>query len=311
MMSVKTLKYIKAKTSNEALNYKNNIRNSQFIAGGTDIMVHKIHGNKVFDCLIDLTGIIELQQISKENDFIKIGSCVCLSDLACDDLIKSEFPALSEAALSVASPVIRKSATLGGNLLCENRCIFYNQSEFWRKSAGYCLKCNGNICLATGGKKKCFAKHVSDTAPVLISMNALIDIENNEGKKIMKLEDIYSGNGIKPLLLEKNFVLKNILIPRRKNINTIFKKLRHRKTLEFTSLTSAVSIDKYNKIKIAIGGIAPKPVILNINSEIDKETIINETIKKTKTVNNDMFSRKYRKEILKVYIRKSLDELYK
>ena len=120
---------------------------------------------------------------------------------------------------------------------------------------------------------------------------------------------LYSGNGIKPLLLEKNFVLKNILIPRRKNINTIFKKLRHRKTLEFTSLTSAVSIDKYNKIKIAIGGIAPKPIILNINSEIDKETIINETIKKTKTVNNDMFSRKYRKEILKVYIRKSLDEL--
>ncbi|PIZ05633.1 MAG: 4-hydroxybenzoyl-CoA reductase subunit beta, partial [Flavobacteriales bacterium CG_4_10_14_0_8_um_filter_32_5] len=48
-------------------------------------------------------------------------------------------------ALSVGSPLIRKTATIGGNVLCENRCLYYNQSEWWRESIGYCLKCDGDI----------------------------------------------------------------------------------------------------------------------------------------------------------------------
>jgi len=179
-------KYLKPYTIEEALEFAKKHKHSFcFIAGGTDVIVNKFQGNDNADCLIDLTGIDEMQNIVVEDNLLKIGSLVRLNDLQKNKIIEEKFPALIKAAQAVASPMLRKTATIGGNILCENRCKFYNQTEWWREAAGHCLKCNGDICLATRGKNKCFAKFVSDTAPVLISMNALLKINNNAGLKII------------------------------------------------------------------------------------------------------------------------------
>lgn len=127
-----------------------------FIAGGTDLMVNKFQGNNDSLCLIDLSGIKELKQIVLNQEYLKIGSAITLDGLKKNEIVKEKFPVLIETVNAIASPVIRKTATVGGNLLCDNRCIFYNQSEWWREAVGYCLKCDGEICIATGGKKKLF-----------------------------------------------------------------------------------------------------------------------------------------------------------
>jgi len=146
--------------------------NFKYLAGGTDVMVNRFQGNENSPCLIDLTRLEKLKGVKKEDRFLRIGALEILEELKFGKVIADEFPMLIEAALSVGAPLLRKTATIGGNVLCENRCLFYNQSEWWRESIGYCLKCEGDICIATGGKKACFSEIVSDTAPALIAMDA-------------------------------------------------------------------------------------------------------------------------------------------
>ncbi|HRH67824.1 MAG TPA: FAD binding domain-containing protein, partial [Bacteroidia bacterium] len=170
-------RYLQPQSLSEAVRFAHeNELSFRYLAGGTDVLVNKFQANEDSSCLIDITGIPELKQVTTNGNHIQIGALVRLDELKRHDILQNNFPALLTAAHSVASPVLRKSATLGGNILCENRCIFYNQSEWWREAVGYCLKCDGDICIATGGKKACFSKFVSDTAPVLISMDAEIEI---------------------------------------------------------------------------------------------------------------------------------------
>lgn len=302
--------YIKPKSVEEACKLARQYSNSfRFVAGGTDLLVNKFQGNEEFDCLIDLTGIDDLKVVSEKKNFLQVGSLVKLDDLKNYPEIKNGFAALLEAADSVASPVIRKTATLGGNVLCENRCVFYNQSEWWREAAGYCLKCEGDVCIATGGKKACFSKFVSDTAIALISMDARVELE--DGKKIreIKLEEIYSGNGVEPLVLKKYDIIRSILLPLGLNFKSSYKKLRQRKALDFSSLTTCISISGKGKIKIVLGGVDPAPVVVEGTVDDNENDLIKQAIKKARIVDNDVFLRKYRKEMISVFLKRSFSEL--
>ncbi len=304
--------YHKAKTVQEALNLASQFRDDFcFVAGGTDIMVNKFQGNESAACLIDLTGIEELKSVKQEDDYLKIGSLVRLADLKKHAEINKEFPILIEAAHSVASPVIRRTATLGGNILCENRCVFYNQSEWWREAVGYCLKCDGDICIATGGAKNCFSKFASDTAIALISMDASIEIASADSISIIKLTDIYTGDGINPRRLDKNIIIKHILLPLHRQFRCSYKKLRQRESMDFSSLTSCVSIDKNGNIKIALGAVDPKPILVEGSINDDKNLLIQQAFKKARVIDNDVFSRKYRREMIKVLLGRSFEEIEK
>ncbi len=242
-----------------ALSYKNGFK---YLAGGTDLMVNRFQGNEESPCLIDISRIDILRGISIQNDYLRIGALEILEELQFNDGISSQFPMLIEAALSVGSPLIRKTATIGGNVLCENRCLFYNQSEFWREAVGYCLKCEGDICIATQGKKACFSELVSDTAPALIAMDAQLEIYDKDGVEVVALESIYTGDGVHPRNLSKTAIIRSILLPLNRGFKTSFRKLRERESLEFTSLTSAVAMDKTGKIKISLAGVDPKAVVV-------------------------------------------------
>ncbi len=302
--------YLKPTTISEALEFADANKNQfRFLAGGTDVMVNKFQGNDLQNCYIDIIGIKELKEIKKTDSHLQIGSLVRLNELRNNEDIKNNFPVLIQAADVVASPVIRKTATIGGNLLVENRCIFYNQSEWWREAVGYCLKCDGDICIATGGKKNCFSKFVSDTAVALISMNATISVSEKEKKYEILLEDIYSGDGVTPLKFNKNSLIISVNVPLNCAFKSSFKKLRQRESLEFTSLTSAVTIDRNGNIKIVLGGVDPKPVVVCGSKLSDKNELIKEEIKKSRLVDNDVYSRKYRKEMIEVYLKRSFKEL--
>lgn len=318
--------YIKPKSIDEALEFAHQYNNnSRFIAGGTDLLVNKFQGNEEVNCLIDLTGIDELRAVekvtfSKANssllpsagaglDFLRIGSLVKLDDLRNYPEIRNEFPVLIEAAEAVASPVLRKTATLGGNILCENRCIFYNQSAWWREAAGFCLKCDGDVCIATGGKKACFSKFISDTAPALISMNAEIEVRERKKTRIIKLGNIYSGDGVEPRILKRNEIISSILLPEGQDFKVCFKKLRQRDSMDFSSLTTCVSLSNKGRIRIVLGGVDPAPVVVDGSVKDDKKDMIKQAVKKSRIVDNDVFSRKYRKEMINVFLEKSFSEL--
>lgn len=308
--SIQEKKYIKAKDINEAISAaKDHLSESSYLAGGTDVMVNRFQGNETSPCLIDITGIEELKGIEVIGSNLSIGALEILDELSDNEAIRNNFPSLLEAAHSVASPLIRKTATLGGNILCENRCLYYNQSEWWRESVGYCLKCEGDICIATGGKKACFSELVSDTAPALIAMNAQLNFEDVDGSYQVNLEDIYTGDGVKPRNVSSTAILKSILLPMNKGFKVVFNKLRQRESLDFTSLTTAVSLDNSGSLKIAMSGVDPKAVVIEAKSSDNKEDLIKKAIKGARAIDNDMLGRKYRRKMIDVYLRRSFEEL--
>lgn len=303
-------KYIKAQSVEDAIAAAMESTGSfTYIAGGTDVVVNKFQGNIQADCLIDITGIDELKHVTTEDNLLRIGALVTLDDLKKHPVIADNFPALLEAAHSVASPLIRKTATIGGNILCENRCSFYNQSEWWREAVGYCLKCDGDICIATGGKNACFSKLVSDTAPLLISCNAQIEIADKHGNSVLNLEDIYSGDGVKPVTLSKTALITSILLPLGKSYKCVFKKLRPRESVDFSSLTTSISLSSEKTIRIVVASVDPKPILVEGKVSDDRESLILKAFKKCRVVDNDIYSREYRREMIKVFLTQSFDEL--
>jgi 4-hydroxybenzoyl-CoA reductase subunit beta len=310
-LSVAEKIFFKPKTLKDALEIAvSNFTNFKYIAGGTDVLVNKFQGNIDIECLIDLSGIEELTQLKVKDNILRIPALTKLSELKGNSKIRDNFPALIKAANSVATPLIRNSATLAGNLLCENRCIYYNQSEWWRDAVGYCLKCNGDICIATGTGKACYSEFVSDTAPVLINMNAKIEVADIDGERVINLEDIYTGDGVYPVNLSKTAIIKSILLQTDYGYRTVFKKLRQRESVEYTSLTSAVTTDNLGNIAICLGGVDPKPVVVKGNLNDDREEMIKEAIKYSRSVDNDIISRKYRQEMIRIYLQQSFEELF-
>lgn len=308
---IKEHTYLKPTTVAQAIEFAEANKSFKFLAGGTDVMVNKFQGNDESQCLIDLGCIEELKLIKTDNNYLKIGSLVRLDDLQNSKQIVEEFPVLIEAAKSIATPVIRKTATVGGNILCENRCIFFNQSSWWREAVGYCLKCEGQICIATGGAKACFSKFVSDLAPALISMNAIVEIVSISNKREVLLEEIYTGDGVNSKKLQSNEIVVAISLPLQQQFKSSFKKLRKRESVDFSSLTSCVSINNKNEIKISLAGIDPKPVVVQGLLTDDAEDLIKQAIKKSRIVDNDVFSRVYRRKMIQVYLSQSLAELMK
>lgn len=305
-------KYLQPRSIKEALAMTDDLENDfRFLAGGTDVMVNRFQGNETSSCLIDLSGLNELKQVKKTDDYLSIGSLIKLNDLKTHREIKDEFPVLIEAANAVGSPTIRRSATIGGNILCENRCIFYNQSAWWRDAVGFCLKCEGNICIATGSKKHCYSEFVSDTVPALISMDTLIEIISKDGEKKIKLEDIYTGEGVHPINLDKSSIIKSLLLPINQEFRSVFNKLRQRESMDFSSLTTVVTANKNGNVKIVLGGVDPKPVVVRGTSISDREELIKQALKRSRAINNEMFSRNYRREMIGVFLRRSFDEIFK
>ncbi len=302
--------YLKPKSVDEALKMAIQYNDSfRYLAGGTDVIVNKYQGNEEAKCLIDISGIDELKNVTTDGEYLKIGALIRLDDLQKHEIILKTFPALINVAHEAASPMLRKTATIGGNVLCENRCSFYNQSERWREAVGYCLKCDGAICIATGGKKSCFSKFVSDTAPVLISMDAQIEVADKDGIKTLPLESIYTGDGIAPRNLSKAAIIKSIILPLNRNFKCDFRKLRPREAVDFTSLTTAVTIDNKGKVKIVVGGVDPKPLVVEGTRDDDKNELIKKAIKKARIVDNDVYSREYRKAMIPVFLNRCFNEI--
>lgn len=291
-------RYIKVKSIHEALEALCNNENAMLVAGGTDVMVNAYQKNVLCSTWVDISSVEEIGTIEQKDGYIGIGAGVSLECFIEHPLIREHFPLLIEAAQSIASPVIRKSATVGGNVLCENRCVFYNQSEWWRNSVGRCLKCEGEKCLATGGKKNCFSKISSDLAPALVACEAEVYIVSLQGEIVIPLKDLYSGEGIRPVRLDKKFILKEIKVPLRKTDDHYFFKLRQRKTLDFGSLTIAFTRVGEKRI-LVVGNADPAPVMFQWENieEKDKEKFVNDCMKKIRIVENDFYSREYRRAI--------------
>ena len=154
--------------------------------------------------------------------------------------------------------------TIGGNVLLDTRCLFYNQTEFWRKSLGWCLKAEGDWCHVINGPKTCVAAQSSDTVPVLLAMYASIRLLSSQGSRDLKLRDLYQFNGMDHLKIEAGELLTHIVLPALgQGFRGTYMKLRRRDSIDFPQLGLAVvaefSGEDLNALEIVVGAVNPQP----------------------------------------------------
>jgi 4-hydroxybenzoyl-CoA reductase subunit beta len=150
---------------------------------------------------VDLSRVAGLDVLELHDGALTIGAGVTLARLSDDARIAQHLPALAEAARAVAGPAHRSVATLGGNLCQDTRCVYYNQSAWWRASNGWCLKRGGDTCHVAPQGQRCHAAFSGDVAPVLLAACAEVEIATPTGVRRMPLDDLYRDDGASHLTL--------------------------------------------------------------------------------------------------------------
>ena len=155
--------------------------------------------------LIDLSGLQRLRRRSRpadggtragrRRDARRAGRAI--------PSIAARLPALAEAARAAAGPGHRSAATLGGNLCQDTRCVFYNQSEWWRASNDYCLKRGGDTCHVAPQGERCHAAFSGDLAPVLLALGAEVELQSARGTRWLPLAQLYRDDGAAHLTLAR------------------------------------------------------------------------------------------------------------
>jgi CO/xanthine dehydrogenase FAD-binding subunit len=142
-------------------------------------------------------------------------------------------------------------------------------------------------------------------------VGAKLEIYDENGMSIVDLESIYTGDGIKPRNISDTAIIKNIILPLDRQYKITFDKLRPREAVDFTSLTIAVSLDERDHLRIVIGGADPKPVVVTGTADGDKEEYIKLALKKCRVIDNDYYSRSYRREMMRLFLEQSFAQLLK
>ena len=234
-----------------------------YIAGGTDLLPNIKHRLFQPAHVIGLGGLPP-GGVVEAGDALLIDGNITLHALANDPLIQRLVPPLAEAAGVVAGPQIRRMGTLGGNILLDTRCLFYNQTAFWRKSLGYCLKSEGDWCHVIGGPKTCVAAQSSDTVPTLLALDASIELLSPGGRRELGLRDLYRFNGMDHLKIERGELLTRVRVPRPlSGFRGTYRKLRVRDSIDFPQLGIAVTGrfggGVIESLEIVVGAVNPQP----------------------------------------------------
>jgi 4-hydroxybenzoyl-CoA reductase subunit beta len=264
-MRLKKLRYAEPKSLSEALSYLS--RHSKEVAikaGGTDLLVAMKQGRVAKGYLLNLKRVRELSQIREHQEYLEVGALITLHELAKSRIIQKRAPILAQAASLVGASQVRHMGTLGGNICLDTRCAFYDQSAFWRSSRPLCLKLGGAECYTAQKAVECFALFCADLPPCLIALGAEAQIASPREERSVPVEDLYSGDGKKPLKLETDEILKSIRVPFGDGPRaTHYLKYRTREALDFPIVGVAVVLSLKNGqcdcARICLTGVLSQP----------------------------------------------------
>ncbi len=156
-------------------------------------------------------------------------------------------------------------ATVGGNLCLDTRCIYYNQSEWWRSANAYCLKNGGDICHVAPQGRRCHAAFTGDLAPALLVLGAKIEIAGPQGRRQISLDDLYVEDGMAHLTLAESELVVTAHLPANHPPST-YEKIRIRSAIDFPLAGVAVALSAsdstVSSLRIALTGTNSRPFLL-------------------------------------------------
>jgi xanthine dehydrogenase YagS FAD-binding subunit len=311
---MKWFEHHNARSIEEALELLNDYEGKAKVnAGGTDLL--GALRDRVFSeypaAVINIKTIDGLNYIRNDEKGLTIGALAALADIAKSPVVKEEYKLLAEAVYSVATPLIRNMATIGGNLAQDVRCWFY---RYPRQIGGpmACLRNGGKFCSALAGdnryhsmfgaapladsraghslgpdvpsypskvRKGCFAVNPSDVAVALMALDASIVTT----KRSLPAELFFKATATSSTVLEANELITAIQIPKPlAAARQRYEKFTLRKPIDFAvvSVASILTVDKgvCRDARIVLGAVAPEPVRTRKAEEAIKGRTIDEDI---------------------------------
>jgi 4-hydroxybenzoyl-CoA reductase subunit beta len=259
---------------------------SQLLGGGTDLVVNIRRGIVAPPVLIDMNDVSELRAVKADERGIELGASATLTEVARHAGVLKHYPVVAQAAGIVAGPTQRNMGTVGGNLCLDTRCIFYNQSEWWRSANNHCLKTTGDIChVAPKSRGVCFATFSGDLAPALLTLGAEVDLAGPKGRRTVPLNSIYigfarqdvpvtetMGDGKYFLSLRLGEFVTAVRANYMQGLRSAYDKIRIRRSIEYPVAGVAVALRRDDKkladLRVAFTGTNPRPVLLEGTAEL-------------------------------------------
>ena len=292
---------------------------ADYLAGGTDLLPnYKMHIN----LRPHVIALWDIPELSARSDG-RLGAMVRLADLERDENFVAGFRGVADALREVATPLVRASGTLGGNLLVETRCFFFNQSYFWRASLGFCLKADGDRCHVVPQKERCYATFSGDLAPPLIALSAQVELAGASGRRILPLDRFYDleGDGIRRHHLAPGEILVAVLLPPEANSTSgAYLKLRVRPSFDFPELGVAVALrgsrNRIESLRVVVGGVETSPVSFDrltgplVGGALsdDRIRLLAESVQNSvRPVHNTFLQPDYRRRMVSVFVRRAIE----
>ncbi|HEY5402835.1 MAG TPA: FAD binding domain-containing protein [Pyrinomonadaceae bacterium] len=296
---------------------------AQFVAGGTDLYPNMKRRQQMPQTVISVMRLRELNQITGDGSHgLRIGASVILTDICENEIINRDYPVVARAARTISTPLLRNMGTIGGNLLLDTRCNYYDQNFEWRKGINFCLKKDGDICWVAPGSSKCWAVQSSDLVPVMVAIGAKLRFASTLGERVIDAAGLYNDDGIDYLHKRPDELLVSIELPPTNGWRASYQKLRRRGAFDFPVLGVAAYIKDEGGVvsdaRVVLGGIAPAPVeIKEAGSMLVGKALNDEQIQivaeaayvKARPLDNTDFVYQWRKQMARQYTLRALREL--
>ena len=323
MMRLPPFRYLAPATAREAARIlADHGPEAMAVAGGTDLYPNMKRRQFEPKVLVGLRGIGGARGIVA-NGSLRLGGLATLREVAEHEAVLARWPSVARSAGLVSSPPLRNAGTIGGNLCIDTRCNYYNQSESWRASIGYCMKKDGDICLVAPGSGMCWALSSSDTAPVMIALDAEATLVGPHGERRLRVTDLYGPDGIHYLAKKPEEVLTEIHVPDRAGWRSTYRKLRRRGSIDFPILGVAAAVKLgaggvVEEARIVLGAADVRPVEARDAQEflrgrpLDRETIemaAGIAYKPARPLDNADLAYAWRKRMARIEVARALREL--
>ena len=294
--------------------------NIRIVAGGTDLIPSM--RQKLFEpeYVLDIRRIAELKGIRQTEQGTEIGALTTLTAIERSDFLRQNYPVLTEAAATVASPLLRNMGTIGGNICLDTRCLWYNQSLTWRKGCGFCIKKDGDLCHVAPGGAKCWAAFSGDTPPALLCLSAEVEIASSSGLRRVPLHDFYTGIGDNYRRLAPHELLTRVFLPKSAaGYRGVYRKLRIRGSIDYPLAGVAVVIQRSNGhisyARVALTAVNPAPVLVKGATEALTGKVMSEDLaqavgelagRMAKPLTTSALTPEYRREMIRVFTKRAL-----